>query len=146
MRFVEEEDELGLVEIPYLRHRLVQLREHPEQKGRVNRRREHQFVGRQNVDVPAALFVRPHQIAETQCRLTKETIATALLERQQTALDRADACRGDIAVLGGDRFRVVADELEHRPQIFEIQQQQSLIVGIFERDLEHAGLGIVQTQ
>ncbi len=44
----EEEDELGLVEVTDFGQMLVQLRQHPEQKGRIQARARQQLVGCQD--------------------------------------------------------------------------------------------------
>ena len=54
-------------------------------------------------------------------------------ERQQAALDGADAGGGDVAVFGGEVLGVVADMLQHGAQVLEVEQQQAAVVG----DLEH---------
>jgi tRNA(Leu) C34 or U34 (ribose-2'-O)-methylase TrmL len=52
----------------------------------------------------------------------KKRIAAFLFQAQQAALDRADRRNRDIAVFGGELAGVVADELHHRPQVFQIEQ------------------------
>jgi hypothetical protein len=49
VRLVEEEDELGLVGVAQLGQLLEELREHPQEEGRVELRRIHQLVGGQDV-------------------------------------------------------------------------------------------------
>jgi hypothetical protein len=41
---------------------------------------------------------------------------------------------------------VTTDELEHGLEIFEIEQQQAIVVCDFEGERENSGLGIVQIQ
>ena len=36
--------------------------------------------------------------------------------------------------------------LNHSPEVFEVQQQESFIVGYFEYDLKHTGLGFVEIE
>ena len=69
-----------------------------------------------------------------------------LLEREQPALDRADAGGGNVAVVGLELLRVVADVLQHGAQVLEIEQQQPVVVGDLEHQREHAGLRFVQIQ
>ena len=45
------------------------------------------------------------------------------LEREQPALDRADRRRRDVAVLGRQLGSVLADVLQHRAQVFDVEQQ-----------------------
>ena len=100
VRLVEEEHELRLVEVADLGQLLEQLGEQPEQEGRVE---------------PAALcmslsaarmLMTPRPCASVCIRssrfergLAEEAFAALLLEREQAALDRADAGRRDVAVL-----------------------------------------------
>ncbi len=38
------------------------------------------------------------------------------------------------------------DDVQQRTEVVEVEQQQSLLVGESERDVEHAGLHVVQLQ
>src|SRR5260221_487481 len=69
-----------------------------------------------------------------------------LLQGQQAALDRADALLADIAVLGGERAGILRRPLQHALQVLEIEQQQSLLVGDLEDDVQNAFLGVVELQ
>ena len=50
------------------------------------------------------------------------------------------AGRADVAVLGGELARVVAHVLQHRAQVLQVEQQQAVVVGDLEHQLQHAGL------
>ena len=76
----------------------------------------------------------------------KNAVAALLLELQQAALDRADARRGDVAVAGLVLRRVVGDVLQHRAQVLEVEQQQAVVVGDLEDELEHAFLRLVEVE
>ena len=52
----------------------------------------------------------------------------------------------DIAVLGGERAGILRRPLQHRLQVLEVEQQQALLVGDLEDDVEHAFLGVVELQ
>ena len=52
----------------------------------------------------------------------------------------------DVAVLGLELRRVVADVLQHRPQVLEVEQQQAVVVGDLEHELQHALLGLVEVE
>ena len=103
VRFVEEEDELGLVEVADLGQVLEQLGEQPEQEGRVEARARHQLVGGEDVD-DALLCRRPRAVciksSMSSIGSPKKLVAALLLDLQQAALDRADAGGADVAVLG----------------------------------------------
>ena len=45
-----------------------------------------------------------------------------------------------------DLLAVLADEAEQRAQVVEVEQQEPAVVGQLERDLEHAGLRVVQLE
>jgi hypothetical protein len=69
-----------------------------------------------------------------------------VLDLQQPALDGAHAGRADVAVLGGELLGVVAHVLQHGAQVFQVQQQQAVVVGDLEHQVQHAGLGLVQVE
>ena len=143
VRLVEEEHELRLLEVPDLREILEQLREQPEEERGVEPRVHHQLVGRQHVDHALAVDGL-HEVRDVQHRLAEELRASLVLELQQPALDRADARGRDVAILRLHLGGVIADELQHRAQVREIEQQQPVVVGRAESDAEHAFLGVVQ--
>ncbi len=62
------------------------------------------------------------------------------------ALDGGHRLRADQAVLRGDLLAIVGDEAEQGAQVVEVEQQQALVVGQLERDLEDAGLGVVELE
>jgi hypothetical protein len=86
VRLVEEEHQLRSVEIADLRQVLVELRQQPQQKARVQARLEDQLVGREDVDDPAAAQVGAEQIGQVQRWLAEQRVA-ALARGQQAALD-----------------------------------------------------------
>src|SRR6185295_3005955 len=145
VRFVEEEDELWLVGIADLRQLLEQLREQPQQKRRVEARVVYQLVGGEDVHHTSTID-RLHQVVDVEHRLAEKLLPALFLDLQEAALNRADARRGDVAVLRLELRRVVADELEHRPQILEVEQQQTVVVGDLEHHRQHAFLSLVETE
>src|SRR5512139_116387 len=100
MRLVEEEHELRLVEIADFGKSLEELREQPQQKGRIQARRAHQPIGRKYIDHAALVAVRANEIIYFQRRLAEELVAALRLQHKQLALDGADARRRDIPVFG----------------------------------------------
>ena len=146
MRFVEEEHQLGLVRIADLGQLLEQLRQHPQEEGRIQPRRVHQLVGRQHVHQPVPAGVCLHEVLDVEHRLAEELLAALGLDLQQATLDDADAGGADVAVLGGEAAGVVADMLQHCAQVLQVQQQQALVVGHLEHQVQHAGLGFVEVQ
>ena len=92
MRLVEEEHELGLVRVADLGQLLEQLRQQPQQERGVEPRILHQLVGRQDIDVAAAVAVGAHEVLQGERRLAEEFLAALVLQHQQLALDGADVC------------------------------------------------------
>src|SRR5216117_368178 len=126
MRFVEKENELRFFRIANFRQILEQLREHPQQKRGVNfRRLLHQLVRGKNVD-DALATLRLNQVLEIQRRLTEKFISALRFQRQETALNRSGAGRGDISVLRFELIGIVRDVLQHGAQIFEIEKEQAV--------------------
>ena len=58
------------------------------------------------------------QVVEVQRRVTEELVRALIVEREQIALDGADAGGGNIAILRGELRGVVADVLQHGAEIF----------------------------
>jgi hypothetical protein len=87
-----------------------------------------------------------HQVGDVEHRLAEEAARRPAFERQQAALDGADRGGGDVAVLGGELLGVVADVLQHRAQVLQVEQQQAVVVGDLEHQLQHAGLRVVEVE
>ena len=73
-------------------------------------------------------------------------LAALRFQFQQAALDRADGRRRNIAVFSGEGLGVLADEGEHRPQVLQVEQQQAVVVGHLEHQVEHAALRVVEVE
>ena len=74
------------------------------------------------------------------------SLRALLLERQQAALDRADARGRHVAVVGLQLLRVIADVLQHRAQVLQVEQQQAVVVGDLEDERQHARLRFVEIE
>ena len=146
MRLVKEEDHARLVGIADLGQLLVKLGHHPQQEGGVDQRARDQALAGEDVDEAAAGGVDAHPVVDVETRLAEELVAALVLKGEERALDRADAGGGDVAVLGGELGAVVADVLEHRAQVLEIEQQQAVVVGHAEDDVQNAGLDLGQAE
>ena len=96
--------------------------------------------------MPRPCGVGLQQIVDVEHRLAEERVAALLLDLEQRALDRADRRGGDVAVLGRELSRVVADELQHRAQVLQVEQQQAVVVGDLEDERQHALLRRVQVE
>ena len=124
---------------------LEQFGQHPQQKGGVQAGCVHQLVGGEDVDDPLAVY-RLHEVVDVQHGLAEELVAALGFDLQQAALYGAHAGGRHIAVLGGEFAAVVAHVLQHRAQVFQVEQQQAVVVGDLEDHVEHATLGVVQVQ
>ena len=144
MRLVEEEHQLGFVEVAGLGQVLEQLGKHPEQEGRIQLRLEDQLVGGENADDAAPGHVLAHEVGQIERGFAEEMIGAGFLQRQQGALDRGQRGGADQSVLFRNDLGVLRGKVEHGAQILEVEQQQALVVGASEHDLEHALLGIVE--
>ncbi len=143
VRFIEEENQLGFLGVAHFGQALEEFREEPEQEGRVNfRRLLHEAVGGENIDHAAAVL-RLHEVIQIQRGLAEKFVAALRFEREQAALNRAGAGSGDVAVLRFKLVRIVGHELDHRAQIFEIEQEQAALVGDAEDHIQHAFLRVV---
>ena len=144
MCFIKEEHQLGLVGIAHFGERFEQFGQQPQQEGRIKPRAVHQLVGRQDIHPATALAIQRDEIGDVEGRLAKERRAALAVEREQLALDRADTGLGHIAVLARKLVGIVRHPSQHCLQIFQIQQQQIMFIGIAEGDGEHAFLRVVQ--
>jgi hypothetical protein len=146
VRFVEEENQLGLFHVSDFGQLFEKLGEHPQKKRRVELRTVVKPVGGEHVDHAAACCVGLHQVGDVEHRFAEEFVAALLFEREQAALDRADGRGGNIAVAGGELPGVVAHELNHGAQVFNVQEQKTVVVGDFEDQREHTRLGFIEIQ
>src|SRR5581483_9085348 len=84
---VEEEHELRLRRIANLRQFLEQLRQEPQQEGRVQARIVHELVGSQHIDQAALGFgVDAHQVRNVERGLAEELRAALVLKHQKLTL------------------------------------------------------------
>ena len=143
---IEEEDEARLVRIPDLGQLFEQLRHQPQQEGGIQARAGHQPVGRQHIDLAAAVQPGADHVLQPQGRLAEEGLAALLLQLQQAALDRGDRGRGHIAHLAADGLGVLGHIGQQAAQVVEVQQQQALLVGDVEDHRQHPFLDVVQVQ
>ena len=146
MGFVKEKHQLGLVRVADFGQLLEQLRQHPQQEGGVQARRMHQLVGRQDVDDAMPRAVGLHEVADVEHRLAKEFVAALGFDLHQSALDGAHAGGADIAVLGGELAGVVPHMLQHGAKVLQIKQQQAVVVGNLEDQVQDAGLRFIQVE
>ena len=138
VRLVEEEDQLGLVEVAHLGQLFEQFGQQPQQEGRVQFGRRHQLVGGKDVDDAATLLVSRDQVGDRQRRLAEEMLGALRPQLQQRALDGADRLLRDIAIGRRQLRRPRRAVRQHRLEIVEVEQQQLLLVGDMKGDRQHA--------
>src|SRR6266542_1959408 len=114
MGLVEEEHELRLLRIADLWQTIEELRQEPHEERRVELGPLVERFGGENVDDAATRGVGLYEVFDVERRLPEYLLAALLLEREDPALDCADRCGGDVAVLSGERLRVVAHVLDKR--------------------------------
>jgi hypothetical protein len=102
--------ELGLGGIADFRQLFKQLRQHPQQEGRVELRALHQPVRHQDVDHPPAGAIGAREILQRQRRLPEKLRATLIFKHQKLTLDRPHSCFRDISIFRGQLGGVVGDE------------------------------------
>ena len=90
------------------------------------------------------MIIKRQKVVNLERWLAKELRNALAFQRQQLALDRAHAGLSDIAIFGREVFGIFSRMSEHALQITQIKQQQALIVGKTENDVQNAGLRLVQ--
>ena len=146
MRFVEEENELRHRQVTRFGQVLEQFRQHPEQQRGVGLRRLEQPFRRQDVDHATARRVGLEKVREVERGFAEELRPALPFQRQQPALNRTDARRRNVPVCDRELRCVLADELDHRAEVLEVEQQHSLLIRHAEHDVEHARLGFIELQ
>ena len=97
---------LGLSGSPASGSARSQKGQQPEQKRRIELGRVDQLIRSESRQRPVGIGL--HHVVEVERRLAEELASALLLERDETALNRPDTCRRDIAVLGLKFLRVIA--------------------------------------
>ena len=146
MGLVEEEGQLGLVQVARFGQHFIQLGEHPQQEGGVQQGMLEQLLALQNVHDAPAVFRPVHPVGNIQSGLAEEDVAALVLQLQQRTLDGAHGLAGDVAVGQLVLLGIVTHVLDHAPQVLQVDEQQPLVVGDAEYNAQDAALGAVQPQ
>ena len=144
VRLVEEEHHARLVQIAAFGQQLVQLRQHPQQEGRVQPGFAVEHVRREDVDNAAPAFIKLHPVGDVQRGFAEEGIAALVLQHGDGALNRTDRRHGHVAVIQRILLGVFPDVGEHGLQVLEVEQEHVLIVCDAEEDAQHACLRVVE--
>ena len=142
---VEEEDELGQLQVAHLGQLGIELREQPQQECAVELRLHHQLVGSQHAHHALAAFCL-QQVVDVERRLAEEILCPLSLQLQQGALDGSYRLCGNVTILRGVFLGVLRHIVEHGAQVFQVEDEQATVVGYAEGDVQHAVLCLVQLQ
>ena len=140
MRLVEEEDELGLVEVAYFGKLLEEVGEHPQEEHRVDLRLLDDARSVQDVDVALAARVAGEPIGQFKRGLAEEHVAALILNGDERAQDGAHGLRRDVAIGRRVLLGVLAHVVEHRAEVFHVDEEHLPVVGDAEDDVQHAFL------
>ena len=137
MGLVEEEHQLGFVQVSRLGQHLKQLREHPQQEAGVQRRVLNQLDAVQHVHHAPAVGRGAEPVTDIQVGFPEKQAAPLTLQRQEGADDGPQGLDGNIAVCGDELLPVLPHVAQHGPQVLHVQQQQAPVVGNLEYDVQH---------
>ena len=140
--FVKEKNQFGFFQVAHFGQLLKQLREHPQQKRGIQARGLQQAVGGEYVDYALAVYGL-HQVVDVEHGFAKKLLAALRFNLQQTTLNSAHACRADVAVRGAKLARIVAHILQQAAQVFQIKQQQAVVICHLKDNMQHASLYFV---
>ncbi len=146
MRLVEEEDQLGLVQVAHLGQVLEELGQEPEQERGVKLGLEEELVRGQDVDHPPPPAVGLDEVLDGQGRLAEKLVRPLALQVEQGPLDGPDRSRRDAAQPGRDVGRVLGDVTQHLAQVLDVEQKEPVLVGHPEGDRQDARLDLVQAE
>ena len=145
MRFVEEEDHLRLRHVADLGQRFEQLGQHPEQEGRVKFAVADQALAVEDVDHALAHVLR-HPVVDVQSGFAEEYVAAGKLQSDDCALDRRKRRGAHLAVIRLEVAPVVLDIIDARLDVLRVDQEQIVVVGNLEDDVQKRALQVVQLQ
>ena len=79
-----------------------------------------------------------YEIAYVKRWLTEEKLSAFILKGEKRTLDSAYACGGYVAVLNGILRSVIADILNHSPEILKVKKEKAVVVRNAENDIQNA--------
>ena len=147
VRLVEEEDQLGLVDVADLGQVVEQVGEQPHQEGREDRRPVDQVGQFEERHDPASIGGDAQEIAGVELGLAEEVVGPLVGQPDEFPQDHPDR-RGRQAA---DRLEfglsLVAGEMhQDGPQVGEVEQGQAGLVGVVEDQAERRLLGVVESE
>ena len=142
---VKEEYQPRKGSVSHFRKGLVNLGKKPEKEGRVELGVKHQFVSGKNAQ-HTFTSLKVKQVFDLEGGLSEKLVGSLVLKRQQSPLDRSYTRARYASVLCGILLGILADFLEHSPEVLQVQKQQPPVVGNSEDYVHHSGLNLVQTK
>jgi hypothetical protein len=144
---VEDEHQLGFVDVADLGQRGEQIGQYPHQEGREHHRARGLIAQLQQRDDAVALCIEAHQIAGLQLGLAEERVSTFGFQIDQRPQDHPGRRRGDRT----DRLElflsfIAGEELDDGPQVLEVEQGKTLLVGPVEDQAQGRLLSWIEPQ
>ena len=147
VRLVEEEDQLGLVDVADLGQVVEQVGEQPHEERREDLRPVLEVRQLDERDQPLAVGGGLQEVARLELRLAEERVGALVGEADQLAQDDAGGGGGEPAeVLEVGLALVAGEELDHLAQVGEVEQRQPGLVGVVEDQPEAGLLGVVEAE
>jgi len=144
---VEEEHQLGAVQVADFGEGLEQLGQQPHHEGREHPRPVGHVGQFEQGHDPLARGVGAQQVVDVEGGRAEQAGHALLLQLDQLAQQHAQGRLGHPAELGHGLLALVgADELQHLAQVLEVGQEQAGRVGVVEDQAEHARLDVVEVQ
>ena len=85
------------------------------------------------------------QVENVEFGFAEEEVGALVLQFEQRALYGTHTLGGDVAVGRGVLGGILRHVVEHRTEVFQVEEEQVPVVGNAEDDVQDAGLGVVQT-
>ena len=145
MCLVEEEHQLGQLLVTHFGKVGIKFSDEPKQEGRIELRLEHQLVGTKHVHNAAAVL-RFDEVLDVERRFAEELLGALRFERHDGTLDGTDAGCRNHTVLSGELRGVLAAEVKHQAEVLDVDEQQVIVIGNAEDDVEHARLRVVESE
>ncbi len=147
VRLVEEEDQLGNVDVADLGQVVEEVGQHPHQEGREDRGTVLQVRQLQQRDDALAVRGGADQVAGVELGLSEELVSALGLQGHKSAQDDANRGRRQPAELLQLELALVAGQVEqHFLEVGQVEQRQALGVGVVEDQPEAGLLGLVEAQ
>jgi hypothetical protein len=147
VRLVEEEDELGLVDVADLGQVVEQVGEQPHQEGAEQLRLVLHGGERHHRQDAPAVRCHPEQVGGVELGLAEEHVAAVVLERDEGTQDDAGGRRRQPAQALELGLALVTREVgDDGAQVLEVEQREPGLVGEVEDQAEAGLLGGIEVE